>query len=144
MQQLALPLPSTDRPGGFRVHQGAQEEVVDDRLQFGDGHQRVRAMIDKGQPMISDVGSSSLAQCEYEFVGREDWDLHVRCAIDQQQGRCFFVDISKRRCLAVEFQSIAFRHSAEESLDHFADLTTSGSGDQINRAAVAGGGLHKA
>src|SRR5437879_1171004 len=46
---------SNDLPGGVRVHERAEEEVVDDRLETGNAYERIRTVIDIGQPIVTHI-----------------------------------------------------------------------------------------
>ena len=64
-------------------HQGAEEELVDDRPQGGDADERIGAVIDAGEAIVADVLQAGPAEGEHEPVGRLDRNLAVLDAVDQ-------------------------------------------------------------
>jgi hypothetical protein len=86
----ALALDMNRRAGSMggrpRVHQGAEEELVDDRAQGRDADERVRAVVDVREAIIADVLAAGPAERQHEPVGRLDGYLGIVDAVDQEQG----------------------------------------------------------
>src|SRR5579862_5079394 len=74
--------------GGLLRRAGGQlqrplEEFVDGRSQVGDPQQRIRAVSDRRQADVADVGTPRATECRHKPIGRPYVDLLVALAVDQ-------------------------------------------------------------
>src|SRR6266496_3487778 len=93
---------SKDLLGRVRVHERAKEEVVDDRLKTGNAHERIRTVIDVGQPMVTHVLQAGSAEGNHELIRRLDRNLVIGSPVEQQQGRRVPTDLMEGRRLLVQ------------------------------------------
>ena len=96
-------------------HQGAEEELVDDRPQRGDADERIRAVIDAGEAIVADVLQAGAAEGQDEPIGRLDRNLAVLDAVDEEQRGYSGIDLIGGRRPLVRGDAFAFRRAAHEA-----------------------------